>query len=82
MNTTLKRVAKSAIGGAYLGAGVAMKLAEFGLSASEVVLGGAKNLANQFVKGPDLNIGEQLLKDVKKQTAKLSAFLIKKGQSY
>ena len=85
MANTLSRVEKATVGGAYLGAGVALKLAEFGLQVGEVVAGGAKNLANQFVNAPDLKIAETALtalKDIEKQTGKAAAWLIKKGKSY
>lgn len=69
------------IGGAVaLSAGVACKLASLGLSVSEVVLCGAKNLANEFVKAPDLRIGDSLLNDAKKGTDKLSKRFFKKAK--
>ena len=74
------KILKGAVGTMELSAGVVLKLAEFGLSASEVVLSGAKNLANSFVKGPDLKIGESILGDIKKHTGKFADKLIKKGR--
>lgn len=74
------KIIKGAVGTVELSAGVLLRLAELGLSVSEVVLSGAKNLANSFVKGPDLNIGSSMLNDLKKQTEKLAGKLIQKGK--
>ena len=82
MNSTLQRTGKATVGGVYLGVGVTLKLTEFGLSAGQVLASGAKNLANEFVKGPDIKIAEPVLKDVEKYTGKAAAWLIKKGNSY
>lgn len=82
MTNTLQRVEKAAIGGAFVGAGVSLKLAQFGLSVGQVVASGAKNLANEFVKAPDINIAEPVLKDIEKQTGKAAAWLIKQGKTY
>lgn len=82
MTNTLQRFERSATGGALIGAGVSLKLAQFGLSAAQVVASGAKNLANEFVKAPDGNIVEPVLKDVEKQAGKAAAWLIKQGNSY
>ncbi|MBO4284784.1 MAG: hypothetical protein J5895_00950 [Alphaproteobacteria bacterium] len=82
MANTFQRVEKAAVGGAYLGAGVSLKLAEFGLSAGQVVASGAKNLADEFVKAPDIKVAEPVLNDVKKATGKAAAWLIKQGKSY
>ena len=75
-----KKIIKNASGVVALSAGVVCKLAELGLSVSEVVLCGAKNLANEFVKAPDLHIGDSLLKDAQKGTQKLSQKLFKKAK--
>lgn len=74
------KVIKGMGGAAALSAGVVCKLASLGLSVSEVVLCGAKNLANEFVKAPDLHLGDSLLNDVKKGTDKLSQKLFKKAK--
>ena len=82
MNNTLQRAEKATVGGAFLGMGVSLKLAEFGLHAGEVLASGAKNLANQFVSAPDIKIAEEVLKDVEKHTAKVGNWFIQKGKSY
>jgi len=74
------KVLQNARGAAELSAGVILKLTEMGLSVSEVIFSGAKNLTNSFVKGPDLKIGESILGDIKKHTGKVADKLIKKGK--
>jgi len=74
------KVIKGVGGTVVLSAGVVCKLASLGLSVSEVVLCGAKNLANEFVKAPDLHIGDSLLNNAKKSTNKLSQKLFKKAK--
>ena len=75
-----EKVIKSALGGGVIAIGVSLKLAEYGLHISQVLLSGAKNLANEFVKAPDLKIGESLLGDLKKGTGKLADKIIQKGK--
>lgn len=74
------KVIKGVGGTVALSAGVVCKLASLGLSVSEVVLCGAKNLANEFVKTPDLHIGDSLINDAKKGTDKLSQKFFKKAK--
>ncbi len=74
------KTVKIVAGGVVLGTGVCLRLAEMGLSVSEVILSGAKNLANEFVKAPDLKIGESILSDIKKQTGKYASKLIARGK--
>lgn len=78
MNKT--KIIKSTAGATLIGAGYGLKLAKWGLSASEVVLNGAANLANDFAKTSSLGIGKSLLNGIKQQTGKLSAYLVKKGK--
>ena len=61
-----KKITKKAVGGVLIGAGYALKLAEWGLNASEVVLNGAKNMADSFVKAPELGVGKAAFDGVKK----------------
>lgn len=74
------KIVKGAIGGILLSAGVVAKLADYSLSAAEVVLNGAINLTNSFVKAPDLGIGKALSGTVHKSVSKLSDKLLKKGR--
>ena len=76
----LKKCVKGACGGVLIGAGVAAKLADYGLSVAEVVLNGAENLASSFVKAPKLGIGKALLDSAHKAVTKLSSRWIKKGK--
>ncbi len=76
----MKKVMQSTLGAAEVTGGVALKLAELGLSVSEVIFSGAKSLANEFIKAPDLKIGESMLGGFKKHTGKLANKLISKGK--
>ena len=76
------KLAKKALGCTVLGLGVAAKLARWGLSASEVVLNGAVNLANEFVKAPKLGIGEALFGTLKKGVGTLEKNLITRGKEW
>ena len=76
----LRKCVKGACGGVLVGAGVAAKLADYGLSVAEVVLNGAENLADHFVKAPKLGIGKALFDSTHKAMTKLSARWIKKGK--
>ena len=76
----VKKCVKGACGGVLVGAGVAAKLADYGLSAAEVVLNGAVNLADSFVKTPKLGIGKALIDSAHKTVNKLSDRWIKKGK--
>lgn len=80
MEIKMKRCAKGAVGSVVLSAGVALKLAKWGLSVSEIVLNGADNLANSFVKTPSLGIGKGAISDIKKQVSKFSDICLKKGR--
>jgi hypothetical protein len=53
---------KKVMGGVAYSAGVAATLADWGLSAVEVVFNGAVNVANSFVKAPDLGISKAMFK--------------------
>lgn len=76
------KFSKKVVGHAVLSVGVVLKLAQWGLSASEVVLNGAENLADSFVKAPKLGIGKSLLKTTRQSTEKISNQLIAKGKEY
>ena len=75
-----EKIGSMAVGTVVLSAGVVLKLAVLGLTVSEFVLSGAKNLADSFVKGPDLNIGSSMLKGIKNQTGKIADKLIQNGK--
>lgn len=75
-----KKIVKATAGTVIFSAGVACKLAELDLSVSEVVLCGAKNLANEFVKAPELYIGDSPLSKAQKATNKFSQRLLKKAR--
>jgi len=77
---TASKTMKTTAGCLICGTGYALKLAEWGLSAAEVVLNGAENMADSFAKAPKLGIGKSLFGGLKKGTNKVSAFLIKKGK--
>ncbi len=77
---TALKTAKVAAGGIVLSAGVCLKLTDMGLSVSEVILGGAKNLANDFAPAPDLKIGEPILISMQKQAGKYAQKWIAKGR--
>lgn len=77
-----EQIAKTAVGGALVGVGYGFKLAKWGLSVSEVVFNGAKNLTNSFVKAPELGIGNALFKGLQQQTGKIADTLIKAGKKY
>lgn len=53
---------KKVAGGVVYSVGVAVTLADWGLSAVEVVFNGAVNVANSFVNAPKLGIGDAMLK--------------------
>ena len=75
-----KKLVDGAIGGVLVGGAIAAKLADWGLTAADVVLSGAVNLTNSFVKAPKLDLG---FKDIPKNVAKhcdtLYKKLLKKG---
>ncbi|MBQ8870917.1 MAG: hypothetical protein IJ019_06040 [Alphaproteobacteria bacterium] len=75
-----KKLIKGAVGGILITAGVAAKLADKSLSAAEVVLNGAVNLADSFVNAPKLGIGKALLGGVHQGLSKFSDKLLKKGR--
>ena len=77
-----KKITKKAVGGVLIGAGYALKLAEWGLNVSEVVLNGAKNMADSFVKAPELGVGKAAFDGVKKGVSGLSKNLIKTGKGF
>lgn len=76
----MKKCVKGAAGGVLISAGVIAKLADWGLSASEVVLNGAANLADSFVKAPKLGIGKSLFGAMHKGVSKVSDICLKKGK--
>lgn len=79
----IKKNARKMTGGAVYTVGVAAKLAEWGFSVSEVsdvVFNGAKNLANSFVKAPELGIGKSLLDGGKKLSANVSNKMLEAGR--
>lgn len=76
----VKKVIKKGAGGVLISAGCALKLAEWGLSASEIVLNGAKNMADSFVKAPELGIGKLAFDGVKKGVSGLSKKIIRMGK--
>lgn len=76
----MKKGVQGAIGGVLLGVGYAAKLADYGLSCAEVVLNGAENLVDSFVKAPKLGIGKSLLTSLHKGVSKFSDRCIKKGK--
>lgn len=80
MNT--KKIAKTTAGVALQSAGYGLKLAKWGLNVSEVVLNGAENLTNSFVNAPKIGIGKAVFDGLKKQTGKISDYLIKTGKKY
>lgn len=75
-----KKIAKKTLGAAVVSTGYALKLAKWGLSVSEIVLNGAKNMADSFVKGPELGIGKAMFSGIKGQIGKTSDYLIKNGK--
>lgn len=77
-----KKVTKKTAGAALITAGVAAKLAKWGLSASDVVLSGAVNLADSFVSAPKLGIGKSLFSSVQKGVSDLEKNLMKKGKEW
>ncbi len=76
----MKRCVKGAVGSVVLSAGIALKLAKWGLSVSEVVLNGVENLANTFAKAPSLGLGKNALSGINKQVSKFSDICLKKGR--
>lgn len=77
-----KKVTKKTAGAALITAGVAAKLTKWGLSASDVVLSGAVNLADSFVSAPKLGIGKSLFSSVQKGVSDLEKNLMKKGKEW
>lgn len=77
-----KKVTKKTAGAALITAGVAAKLTKWGLSASEVVLSGAVNLADSFVSAPKLGIGKAAFSAVQKGVSDLEKNLMKKGKEW
>ncbi len=75
-----KKVLKTTGGVALYSAGVVAELAKYGLHIADVFVCGAKALADHFVKGPDLKIGETLMSDVQKGVGQTAAWLKKKGK--
>ena len=75
-----QKIIKGAAGAIVLSTGVIFKLSELNLSASEVVLCGAKNLENEFVKAPNLHIADSFLNGAKQGAKKLSQRLLKKAR--
>lgn len=76
----IKNTARKMTGGAVYTVGVAAKLTEWGFTVGEVVFNGAKNLANSFVKAPELGIGKALFDGGKKLTANLSKKMLQTGR--
>ena len=74
------KTAKVTAGGVVLSAGVCLKLTDMGLSVSEVIFSGAKNLTNEFAQAPDLKIGESILISMQKQSGKYASKLIARGK--
>lgn len=77
-----KKVTKKTAGAALITAGVAAKLTKWGLSASEVVLNGANNLADTFAPAPKIGIGKSLFSSVQKGVSDLEKNLMKKGKEW
>lgn len=77
-----KKVTKKTAGAALITAGVAAKLAKWGLSASDVVLSGAVNLADSFVSAPKFGIGKAAFSAVQKGVSDLEKNLMKKGKEW
>ena len=75
-----KKVLKTTGGVAFYSVGVAAALIKYDLHVADVVLSGAKNLANHFVNAPDLKIGTTLMADTQKGVGKISKYLMKKGK--
>lgn len=76
----VKKMVKGSAGGILISVGCALKLAQWGLSASSVVLNGGKNMADSFAKAPELGLGSSLLGSLKTGAGKLSAVLLKRGK--
>lgn len=76
------KLANKTLGCTALGLGIAAKLAGWGLNAAEVVLNGAANLANEFVKAPNLGIGKALFGTLKKGVGTLEKSLIDRGKEW
>lgn len=75
-----KKLVDGAIGGVLIGSAVAAKLADWGLQAADVVLSGAVNLANSFVKAPNVSLGfDKIPGKIAQKCDKLSDKLWKKG---
>lgn len=77
---TMNKIEKGAVGGTILATGIFLKIAELGMSVAEVVLNGAENLADHFVKAPKIGIGKSLFGSLKSYTGKASVRLIKDGK--
>ncbi len=76
----MKQGVKYAVGGVLIGAGIAAKIADYGLHASELVLNGAENFVEAFVKAPKLGIGKSLFGSMRKGVQKFSDICMKKGR--
>ena len=75
-----RKAVRITAGVVVLGAGVVARLAVLGLSVSEVVLCGAKNLASEFVKGPNIVKGESIVTRVKEGTQKEAVKLMNQAR--
>lgn len=75
-----RKVTQKIAGGVLISVGCACKLAEWGLSASEVVFNGAENMTNSFVKAPEFGIGKAAFGAVEKSVSVLSKTFIEKGK--
>ena len=76
----MKQGVKYAVGGVLIGASIAAKIADYGLHASELVLNGAENFVEAFVKAPKLGIGKSLFGSMRKSVQKFSDICMKKGR--
>ena len=76
----MKQGVKYAVGGVLIGASIAAKIADYGLHASELVLNGAENFVEAFVKAPKLGIGKSLFGSMRKGVQKFSDICMKKGR--
>ena len=75
-----KKIVNGAIGGVLIGGAITAKLANWGLQAADVVLSGAVNLANSFVKAPNFGLGlDKIPVKAAQKCDKLSGKLWKKG---
>ena len=72
------KVVKKAAGGIFGSAGYVLKLAERNLSVAEIVLNGARNMADSFVKAPEFGVGKAAFD----MTQKSASTLAKKFMKY